>query len=461
MNEEEHHKHRKYWLLCILAVFIAIVGVILPEQEDIAFEIIKNNTDLCDFNHTSGLCNGIRQSNVTYYTNDSTIILTVYAHANTASQTAGVFVYRDNILIEAQSGRPLAVPEETWRGVTVIMPRNTSYRVNFTNYHHFNWTEDQILSGRNGTLSINQTVIGGAGCTGDCSFNNLSINSLNFNNTPDSYIHLLAPFETIIGNVQTVINTQGIFSFLLTNLTTGNGSQLILSNDYASISITNGTNNYMRFYHNRTESQFVGGIPRTYLLNDSYFDMDGANLTNCANCDSNLNLKVNKTGDNMTGKLGTNSQILMTPDYMHHISSIYDFELIRNNSAFFGIGSYAGAPSNGVYLVSQTGRGNMTNPLPLNRDQLMFSFVSVGYKTNTTISGTTARYSVWADGDWNSTSTPTRLMFSVVNNGTTAATDALVIKNDSSVTINNLKGVGSAYACLDANGGLYRGSPGC
>jgi len=79
-------------------------------------------------------------------------------HANTGSQTANIILNINGTNVSMYALRPLANPESTAQSTTAIIPKGASYKIFATNYHHYEWREYPILSGKNGTLSINTSI---------------------------------------------------------------------------------------------------------------------------------------------------------------------------------------------------------------------------------------------------------------------------------------------------------------
>lgn len=157
---------------CLIAALALIIGLVVYGVANTAlttaqnnanitnvFQIVENNTNLAPTFDPLIPGTGERIINVTYTATDYPLQLLVFAHGSSVSQTAGTFVYINNTLVMPESGRPLGAAEEAYRGVPINIPKGSRYRVNFTNFHHYEWREYPILSGRNGTLSVNQTFI--------------------------------------------------------------------------------------------------------------------------------------------------------------------------------------------------------------------------------------------------------------------------------------------------------------
>lgn len=167
-EREEHHerKHRKYTLLIIVALLVAFFAIMLAQNaQDTAdinnvFEIVVNNTNLAPSvaGHPPGT--GERVSGTTYWANNSPIEVFVFAHATSAGQNAEIHLFINNTKVADTSGRPLGGAEESNKTIIAIIPKGANYSFEFNNAHHYEWREYPVLSGKNGTLSINQTITG-------------------------------------------------------------------------------------------------------------------------------------------------------------------------------------------------------------------------------------------------------------------------------------------------------------
>lgn len=109
--------------------------------------LLSNTTNLAPTIEPSAPGTGERVINVTYWANNSDVEVLAFAHGMSVSETAGVFVYIDDVFVAGQSGRPLAGAETAYREITITIPRYSSYRINFSNYHHYEWRESPQVSG--------------------------------------------------------------------------------------------------------------------------------------------------------------------------------------------------------------------------------------------------------------------------------------------------------------------------
>lgn len=165
-----HLNYKKIFALGVIAVIFAIIGWALPitTTNESVFQTEVNNTNLAPTIDITIPGTGERLNNSTYWANTTEIELHVFAHANSVSQTARVFLYINDTLVSPRSGRPLGAAEEAYRGIDTRIPRGSYYRVLFTNYHHYEWREYRVISGQNGSVNIsnvynNITNISGGG----------------------------------------------------------------------------------------------------------------------------------------------------------------------------------------------------------------------------------------------------------------------------------------------------------
>lgn len=194
---------KKARMLAIIALIIGFAAYTLAQNaQDTAdinnvFEIVVNNTNLAPTVEPSIPGTGERESgnvyNATY-----PLQLMVFAHADTVSETAFVEVFINGTVVLPQSGRPLGGAESANRSVSVIIPRGANYSVRFSNYHHYEWREYPILSGKNGTLSVNQTIINTqSSFTANVSGQPFIYNDVNFNSSGNVVLAQDSPNHTI------------------------------------------------------------------------------------------------------------------------------------------------------------------------------------------------------------------------------------------------------------------------
>jgi len=153
---------KTFLAILLIALLFSFIAYMISDEalnQEIAFEIIPNNTNLApDAGAPHPFGTGERLDNVTYTATNYSIEIHAFAHASSVSSTAGTFLYINDTLVSSRSGRPLGSAESAFRGVDTTIPKGATYRVDFENYHHYEWREYPILSGRNGTLSLNQSI---------------------------------------------------------------------------------------------------------------------------------------------------------------------------------------------------------------------------------------------------------------------------------------------------------------
>lgn len=202
----------KWLLLLVVAIVLSgCIGIDEPigKNQNIAFEVIVNNSNLAPNSPGHPAGSGERVSGTLYYTNTSAIQLFVFAHADTAAQTAQINLTINNTMISKIELRPLGSAENTTSQITAIIPKSSNYSVNFSNYHHYEWREYPILSGRNGTLSIIQNVTGSSVDNGTIQINESQVNNLttDLNNKVNKSDDTVTGNITFLGNI-TIVDTK-------------------------------------------------------------------------------------------------------------------------------------------------------------------------------------------------------------------------------------------------------------
>ena len=157
---DEHKKRRLYFfiLTALLAALIAYSTALEVAETENIFEIFVNNTNLAPSFPGEIAGTGERTTGIVYWANNSPIQLFVWAHATTSGDNSEIHLLINGTKVSDTSGRPLGAAETSNKTITAIIPKFANYSVEFNNYHHYEWREYPILSGRNGTLSINQSV---------------------------------------------------------------------------------------------------------------------------------------------------------------------------------------------------------------------------------------------------------------------------------------------------------------
>jgi len=499
---DEYRKYRKYWILALFGLIIAFLAYAVADEalnQQVAFEVIVNNTDLCNFNHTSLACNGTRQANTTYYANDSAIQIFIIAHADTAGQNATIMLYINDVIVEHISGKPLAAAGDNWKTAAAIIPKGASYKAVFLNYHHFEWREYQILSGKNGTLSINNTnttitnTFAGGNWTIDTNFTNRFPTSRTFgtvywnNQSKPMILDFAFINSTSTMNLNYILYINSTAVKVIADPAGKSGNIYYFIPNGASYRITNTSSGTATtttwFEHNLT---FTPSI-----VYNSYNTTTGSGVSDLANLTINTNKDwqgyniTNLSGLNMTGNI-TNATRIMGRSIIGYNMDSNNPPYIVSNDVKSGLGSdyvaqfqaesnapafqffayandsiYEGATFNAVRV-----RGNISNQQSLLKDDLLFGINAKGKYQNggvEFVNLTTSRIAILMTTDeaWSSTSQGTRIDIYTTKNGTTSAAKAITIWGDKNITVYGLAGTGTAYTCVDATGNLFRGSPGC
>jgi hypothetical protein len=322
--------------LCIVALLLSLTaisqsfGIVSTNSTNgVIFEV--NNTNLAPNVPGHPLGTGERIQSVTYWANNSPILLMVIGHASTASQNLAMNLSIDNVSVEQTQLRPLGIGENTHAYISATIPQHANYSVNITNFHHYEWREYKILTGN--VTTINET--GGSGCTGNCSFDMLTINGVTKNNTADAYgqyINVSRGFKSIQTGISDSFfdfNFGQYFQTHVTDLTNGHYSQTQLNTNQIVMTVSNGTSTDVTITDNAVNMLINGTI---YNFNTTHFDMGGSNLTNCGNCtfSGTDNTKINKTltqSDTVIGNLIVNNS-----NNTYTVMSINGTETIINSS---------------------------------------------------------------------------------------------------------------------------------
>jgi len=155
---------KKVVVLTLVAIIFALIAYVVAQNAQITaeinnvFEVVVNNTNLAPNVAGHPFGTGERLTNVTYWANTTPIEIFLFSHADTSGQDAGIVLNINGTNVSQTQTRPIAVAENVYTHLEGIIPKGSNYTVYFTNYHHYEWREYSILAGKNGTLSINQTI---------------------------------------------------------------------------------------------------------------------------------------------------------------------------------------------------------------------------------------------------------------------------------------------------------------
>lgn len=329
------NKQKCISLIAILLALIAYSAAssISSTNQTVGLNIIVNNTNLAPTIEPSVPGTGERVTGNTYYNNNSDIEIFLYAHASAVSQTSDIQLIINGTLVSSVSSKPVgASPEQNNKSIVAIIPRYSSYSANFTNYHHYEWREYQILSGNgSGSTScincVNETQLNlkvnksGDLMTGDLNFGDhnithvssisdslyLEIFSTGFGNISGTTYDTLVENETTLyyNNNKIVINKTGTTinnELSMSNENITNLGQIInvfgdinnsfdMSNSTMTWESTNATstgtiqldNSLITMYVNNAGNAGIS-INETDVSIDAKLDMTSHNIINCANC---------------------------------------------------------------------------------------------------------------------------------------------------------------------------------
>lgn len=392
----------------ILALF-AFVYVSSLELNESIFQIEVNNTNLAP-NSTDSVGTGERIQGTTYYANETPIDIYVWAHAQSPGDTAEVHLYINGTKLQDQSDKVIGVAEQLNNSVTGRIPKYASYKIEVNNFHHYEWREYRVISGQNGSVSLTtnyyNTTVGGA--------DNASLN-LKVNKSGDTMTGALNMSNNYIYN-PTAIES--------------NNQQLLLNSFFGVNSLVHIQSNGNTIDITDTETTFSNDI-----------DMNGNNVLNCANCinTTNLNTKVNKSGDNMD----VNAKLIFSSDNAsanNNLIESYNNGSLRTKLTTMGTQYWY---VNGSDVSPDTPYGLIAYVNPFAAIGIAFLNATNGHRTD--IRSTSAGIEMWV--------------------GTTGSlgsmTTNLQLQRNNTIQTSALTGVGNAYVCVYPNGTLFRGSPGC
>ena len=355
--------------LAILALLFALVSYSLANNAQTTadnnanitnvFEIIINNTNLApsEIGHPG---TGERITGVNYTASLYPLQLLVFSHADTAGQISEIHIFVNGTQILDISGKPLGAAEQNNKSLTAIIPKDSIYMVEFSNTHHYEWREYPILSGRNGTLSINQTI------TVSGTDNHYNLTNLNWSvagHILDSDMHFTQSNLKLYsyGNNSYIDFNSGINIFNLniagevSNINIGNNSEA--RNDLNVQKTTGNYSNSTEILQNSTEINFlINETSKLNISNDSVImnttiDMQNNTIINYRYIDNgsydgdgttnrfipyslnqkarNIDIISNLTSGNNIGKI-------MEDGYIYNIRDGTRVDVtVHNNTGFF------------------------------------------------------------------------------------------------------------------------------
>jgi len=114
----------------------------------LGLQVVLNTTNLAPT--IVGESNGTGEriaDNRTYWSNNSNMYISIYAHANTTGDNSEIHLYINGTKYQDQSGKPIGIAEQNNKSISHIIPQHAYYSVEVHNAHHYVWFETQLLSG--------------------------------------------------------------------------------------------------------------------------------------------------------------------------------------------------------------------------------------------------------------------------------------------------------------------------
>lgn len=338
---------KKVYKIALFALIIAFMAFAYADSIDLSTDFVVNNTDMCNFNHTSGICNGTRQINTLYYTNESPIQIFVLAHAENIGDILSVNLSINGTVVKYYSQRPLAAGQNAYSSVDAIIPKSSNYSVDISNYHHFEWREYKMLSGANGTLKVDNNYYTTQNITNNNTYNN-NYQNITYNSTNQTFynqtVNLSQNFTTCNGaNEATTWN--GSHGNCI-SVSDDDSAYLLISTyngDFPNSTVKNNTLNWNNTY-NLTYNSYGSRITQleindtttpTSVFNNTTIDRNLANYTNTyswvnnSTMDKNYN-NLSSIPSNFPNTTLT-SQNLASWNSTYNISYNSNITIVQNN----------------------------------------------------------------------------------------------------------------------------------
>jgi hypothetical protein len=197
-NPRGIHEHKKLFVFSIFALIIAFGAYSSIQSPDVAFEVIVNNTNLAPTIDPSIPGTGERMEGNVYYANSSSIVAYFFWHTISNNDMDANVSINGTIIWDGNLRLPGIVDDHM--SATIIIPKGANYSMlNNSAVHHYEWREYPILSGKNGTLSINQSIFNSyTNISGGSNLTNTTVNfySGNSSNLTGNINVSILPFDT-------------------------------------------------------------------------------------------------------------------------------------------------------------------------------------------------------------------------------------------------------------------------
>lgn len=422
---------KKVVVWVMIAILIALIAYASAQNAQTTadlnnvFEVVVNNTNLAPTIEITMPGTGERVTGVNYTNSLYPIEILLYAHAQAVSQTSDIRLFINGTMVSSVSSKPVgASPEQNNKSIVAIIPKGSIYSVDFQNYHHYEWREYPILSGKNGTLSINNTYNNATDHFNEIFVNIVSKNDTSVNDTiliNSSMIKvLLSPFFLSSINEQSGFGITDIGSESTSRMFSGVGD-----NGTFTLHNTNGSVFIQNDVGNSTNISDLFQYP-TYL----YYQIDG-------------NEKVN---------IGATQTTITDSTF-----------LIRNTTFSSGLSSVLEGYQSGTGSLtygSRKSRGTYNSPSKIISGDALLAFDGYGRNDGLTTpwsrgglillfaKATPANNDQYVHSQW---------IFRASKDGTTYPDDIIVADGDGNVSLpTGYSGTGNAFISADSNGKLQR-----
>lgn len=472
-EKEERHdrKHRKFYAIGIFALLITFMAFALAENAQQTaeinniFEIVVNNTDLYPAQRTN---------HTVYWANDSPIAVYVVFHAlgsGAAQAFDSNFTINGSVVLDRDI-RTSAGPgfHDHWSFYTIV-PKGANYSIqNSSNVFSIEWREYPVLSGKNGTLSINQSFVGSSFNTTYDAYGSSKVNKSGDTSTGQQ--NFTDGFGVNILELRTIHNSNVVE--VASNSTNATNIRIRASNNSAHIGLMVGNQSNASTVTIEIDSN-----------NDGLVDIRGKNQQNGTDAFENTKLIMNASGFTIKSDKGNitldpkagfvnfsgsairnTSQLLIGTNENNLPASATTFRNMRimnNNLTALGFAEFVSfnASPRALFLF-RTAKGNDTAPLAVTNGDFTGEILGGGW---TGIGGDFANNGAINfkvdTGTISSTSLPGIITFETSPSGSTSRAERMSINNTGHVKMNTYSGTGEGFVCFDSTGVIFRKETAC
>lgn len=435
-NTKGLHKHKKILFFGIFALLLSLIAFSIAqtaqETADInnVFEVVVNNTDL----YRNG-----RLHNTVYYSNTSPIQVLLIFHVlgTGAAQVIDTNVTINGTVVLDRDYRTTAgAGLHEHFSYAFLVPKGSNYSItNSTNVHDIEWREYPILSGKNGTLSINQTIISNG--TGNI-FNDIYVNRILKNDTSINQTIYIDDLKSTHSQFDIFNNDESCY-ILLDSIT-----------PQVDLSCNNGALQQMLNTHDPLSNRFTisNGINFTAIDQRTFFttfSTESSELLNISNQNITSRKNINMSGNNISDVKYINSNYDVVLNTTSDKASLNTWEIDANNriTLLRRVTTDINTPQGIMNIGMQGSTVNNTG------ESILFS-IDAANGTRYFIGRMTLQVLNFTDQSY-------KLCYNVRSgpSDTFALSEVACFYSNQTFVVNNLAGVGNRSVCARSDGSLY------